>query len=290
MKLLKALIPRVSKRAHAPVLTEGEVAAAIRRFRSLEPLCDIEACKTNDGFGASLSFRTAKHVSSFGLGSVEIGLRTAALEFKGIGDVADWSWSDAIAPFVKQHRGHLLVQAGRTERTATTLSTGGDVELGSQGGISAAIANAHLKVGHKRTRRRDSLREHASNVAVTRTIPKALVEIEGVRSPFTMRLMAPERHHLAYYNSDLVRQSFIKVPEPASLELSSVQVQLRLPVVPEWQEELVHSLSIQGASGAWAPLLEDRNKQILSELLLSKFLRRMHRPARLWPRSRAKPK
>jgi hypothetical protein len=287
--LLKGLIPFFQKRTPAPVLTEGEVAAAVRRFRALEPLCEVEPFAHNDGFGAAVSFRTTTHNSSLGLGSLEVGLRTAALEFRAPPDITGWSWSDAVPPFVREHRGLITRQTVSGEKTSDLESKSKESELSAEGGLSAPIAKASVRGSRKSGRRRDQTQEISASTTVTRTIPKALVEIDGVRSPFVMRLMAPEENDLGYFNTDLTHQGFLKVPEPSSLDLKSVQVQLRLPVIESWSDELVHSLSIRKATGAWAPLVGSRDNQILTELLFSKFLRRLHRPARLWPRRRGKP-
>lgn len=105
VKLLQGLRTRTVPKLTGPELTDAEVSAAVHQFRNLEPFCEAEAFVSNDGFGASVSFRTRTHRSTIGLGGIEVGLRTAALEFKPPKDELGWFWSEAITPFVKEHRG-----------------------------------------------------------------------------------------------------------------------------------------------------------------------------------------
>lgn len=279
LRLIRRLRP-----SPGPVLTEAEVSAAVRRIQTLEPLCDAEAIITNDGFGASVSFRTTTHQSALGCGSIEIGLRTAALEIQAPEDATGWSWSDAVPLLVKAHRSSETQQEGGSTRAAHTKVAGAEHHLDGDAGVNGGVFRAGLKAAHRETQRRDDLREDQTTWNRTRTVPSDLVGMEGVRRRFTLRLTAPNETNLGYFNADLVRQSFLSVPEPSSLDLATVKVFLTPPVIKEWGDELIHSLSIAGASGAWAPLAQTRNKQIVGELLLSKFLRPLHRRTRLWPR------
>ena len=283
MSLLRRLIRR-PRPSPGPVLTEAEVSAAVRRLQTLEPLCDAEAMITNDGFGASVSFRTTTHQSAQGCGSIEVGRRAAALEIQAPEDATGWSWSEAVPLLVKAHRSSETRQEGGSTRAAQIVVEGAEHQLEGDASVNGVVFRAGAKVMHRRTQRRDDVREDQKTWNRTRTTPSDLVGMEGVRRRYTLRLTAPDEKHLGYFNADLVRQSLLRVPEPSSLDLGSVKVFLAPPVIREWGDELIHSLSIAGASGAWAPLAQTRNKQILGELLLSKFLRPLHRRTRLWPR------
>jgi hypothetical protein len=284
VKLLKDLIPRTKPRPSAPELSDAEVAAAVAQFRSLEPFCEAEAFASNDGFGASVSFLTRTHRSARGQGAIEVGLRTAALQFKPPQDEFGWAWSDAITPFVKEHRGVETVQQGEGAKDAALRSIGHEAGSSLEGGGTLFGVSAKGSLNSKSNDRSERTAELSKSWGRTRTVVKPLVDIEGARRPFTLRLTAPEQNNLGYFNPDLIRQSFLSAPEPSTMDLKKVTLTLRLPVVQESSDDLIHSLSIQNASGAWSSLLGTTNQKVVSELLISKFLRPLHRPRRLWPR------
>jgi len=284
MKLLKDLISRQKPSLTEPVLTNAEVAVAVHQFRSLEPFCEAEAFASNDGFGAGVSFLTRTHRSLHGLGAIEVGLRTTALEFRPPKDSPGWAWSEAIAPFVKEHRGIETVQVAQGTKDGAARSVGNEAGSAIEVGGTVFGIGAKARLNAKTSDRIDRSAEKSNTHTATRSVVKPLAEIEGARRPFTLRLTAPEQNNLGYFNPDLIRQSFLSAPEPSTIDLTKVTMTLRLPVIPDWPHDLIHSLTIQNASGAWAALLATTNQKVVSELLISKFLRPLHRPRRLWPR------
>jgi hypothetical protein len=283
VRFVEKLIRRTPVRDPGPGLNEAEVTTAVRCFQSLEPLVEATAMPGNDGFSASISFASSVHKSRFGLGSIEIGLRSAELQFHAPKDAVGWGWSDAVPELVKSYRQTQTLQESGSHRDTATTSRGSDLELAGEGGVSAPLFKAGLRAMHRRTRRTDRLHEDQAAWGVTKTLVTPLIAMKGALRHFHLRLTAPSDHDLSFFNADLVRQPFLHVPEPSSLDLNTVEVWVEPAALEEHDDSVVHTLKIRNATGAWAPLETERNKQVLGELVLSKFLKPMHRRRRLWP-------
>lgn len=280
---MENLIRRAPVRPSGPGLNEAEVTGAVRRFQSLEPLVEASAMRGNDGFSASISFNSSIHQSRFGLGSIEVGLRSAALQFNAPKDAAGWGWSEAVAELVKSHRQTETHQKSGSDRDALTSSKGSDLEVAGEGGVAGALLKAGIRIVNRRTGRNDHVREAQAGWGVTKTLVAPLISMSGAVRKFQLRLTAPSEQDLSFFNADLVRQPFLSAPEPSSFDLDSVELWVEPAPIHESADDVVHTLSIRNATGAWAPLKNERNKQVLGELVLSKFLKPMHQKRRLWP-------
>ena len=69
--------------------------------------------------------------------------------------------------------------------------------------LVTAAALIAAEWNHRRTQRRDDVREDQKTWNRTRTTPSDLVGMEGVRRRYTLRLTAPDDKHLGYFNADL---------------------------------------------------------------------------------------
>lgn len=283
MRLVDKLIRRPPVRPKGPGLSEAEVTSAVRCFQSLEPLAEATAMRGNDGFSASVSFASSVHQSRYGLGSIEVGLRSAELQFHAPKNAQGWGWSEAVAELVKSYRQTEMRQETGSQRDAGTTSRGSDVEIGGDGGVAGGLFKAAGRIMHRRTRRSDQLQESQTGWGVTRTLVTPLIAMKGALHKFHLRLTAPSDQDLSFFNADLLRQPFLSVPEPSTLDVNAVELWIEPAALGENGDDIVHTLKIGNATGAWAPLATDRNKQVLGELVLSKFLKPMHQRRRLWP-------
>lgn len=280
---MEKLIRRTPVGNPGPGLSEAEVTTAVRAFQSLEPLAEATAMRGNDGFSASISFASTTHHSRYGLGSIEVGLRSAELQFHAPKDAEGWAWSEAVPELVKSYRQTETIQQTGSHRDAATASKGSDIEVAGDGGVASVLFKAGVRAMHRRTRRSDQLHESQAGWGVTKTLVTPLIAMKGAIRKFHLRLTAPSEQDLSFFNADLVRQSFLSVPEPSSLDLNTVELWIEPAALEASGEDVVHTLKIRNATGAWAPLATERNKQVLGELVLSKFLKPMHQRRRLWP-------
>jgi hypothetical protein len=108
------------------------------------------------------------------------------------------------------------------------------------------------------------------------------IEVQHRSDAFRIRFSAYPLNDLAALNTNLARLPLVNVPEPAALDLTQVTMDLSLRLDDELGE-VRHAFRIRNASGAWRPLVGSLHKQILAELLLSKFLHPLHDRQRLWP-------
>lgn len=245
-----------------------------------------DGLKTNDGFGASISFNASSFQSTNGEGSIEIALRDASLEFKASPPTAGMDWSGAVTEMIRAARRPIAVRQTGTEREtdlskSTTESTGRtEAKLAPAGfGIGA-------QVGGTRSDQSEAGRERIRSTDLTTQDETVPIEImRRSKDRFEIHFAATSGD-LVRHNPDLSRLSVLSVPEPTTFDHNSVSISLQLGLSDEGGE-IAHSLHIRRATGAWSALTGSKNKQVIGELLISKFLEPLHTDTVLWPETEA---
>lgn len=263
--------------------TEQELAKAREHFQLEEPLCVAEGIKTNDGFGASISFNASTFRSKDGEGSVQLALRDATLEFRAGPMTTGLSWSEAVAELLRTARRVITVKLTGSNRDTANRRSSNE----TSGKIDAKLAPAGFgfgaQLGGSTTAHADAGREQTQTTDLTsqeEISPIEIMQRSGHR--FELCFSAPGAGDLVRFNPDLSRFSVLSAPEPSSFDHNDVSVVLKLGLADEGSE-ISHAFRIRRASGAWSGLAASRNKQIIGELVVSKFLEPMHNDQQLWP-------
>lgn len=194
---------------------------------------------------------------------IELALKAARLEFVVNGTACDWS--DEIGEFARTH----------------ALPSTTDQEQ-----IPPPTSAYSLLYGLERPGSEPSLTS-GQDISPNKKHRSAAIssEVEMMfrgAGRFEMRFHPIPRRDLVRFNPELHNVSVLNVTDGASL--SPPDVSLRLNLDSAYSEtEVVHCLSIRAALGTWESLVDDRNRQIVGEILLSKFIKPIHRAVMLWP-------
>lgn len=269
--------------ARPDVPSVDEVTRAVRHLRNVNALCFFEGLKTNDGFGMNLSFNASAYRADGGRNFIEVAPRAATLQFRPK-DPQGWSWSEGLSLLIAENSQDVVVKMGAQQTAASTRA----VALRGEGGGEAQLklpllgsGKASVKAGAEASRSRTD--SGTRSAELTRTRKERWVEMmRPDPKVFELRLDSPPEDDLVRLNPELNRLSVLFAPEPSAVEVEDVKVSMAAHIKVQG-DEVTHALRIRDAGGAWARLLESRNKQVIAELLISKFLRPLHQPKAVWP-------
>ncbi len=238
----------------------------------------MEGSVGNDGFSVSMSFNPVMFQSA-PADYIEVALKSVSLEFRPA-DATGWKWSEVITAFVRSSVDNVSIKLGdqategasssHVERTGASI--GADVGFQPLGKLKG-----NLQVGRESSQGRQNSTTISNEEQHTRR--DHWVEMTRGGTSFNLRLDSPSGADLVRFNSELDRLSVLSAPEPGSIKPESVSVTMKLHL----KRELKHAYAIRDAGGRWANLIESRNRQVVAELLIAKFLKSMHGPVRLWP-------
>lgn len=256
---------------------EGEMAKAVRKFRGRDGFCRFEGVKGNEGFGISLSFNPVTYQE--GEDFIEVALRRATLRFapsRGSG----WSWATSLKEFVAKSVDAFVHR--RLDQNAGTRA--GEVASRTEVFVEGEAGGplARLKGGGRQgvDARRQSSTTETHGLEVTATVTARYAQMTRSDTHFDLTLDSPAQDDLVRLNVDLDRIGVLSPDEPSAMNIDDVDVTLFMRAKDAGE----HALRIRDAGGAWRSLVDHRNKAIVSEIYLSKFLKPSHQPLRLWPR------
>lgn len=231
----------------------------------------------NIGFSISMSFNPVEFESRPG-DYIVVALKTVSLEFKPV-DPTGWSWSEVVSDFVRANVDGVSVKiANQTSASQTdTAIKKAQLSLGGEVGIPIGKLTGALQGGRERTKAKQETNSRATEEQRTRR--DQWVEMTRGDTIFNLRLDSPPGTDLVRVNVDLERLAVLSAPEPSAVKPDSVTVMMRLHL----KGALRHAYSIRDAGGSWGKLVDDRNRQVVAELLMAKFLKPLHGPMKLWP-------
>lgn len=244
-----------------------QLRAAVHFFTAVDPLCAAEGYRAPEGFGITLSFNSSIFEPTVGgNGMIEIALKSARLEF--IAGSKACGWSEEIETFAKQHS-----QAPKPEASTSP----------------ALVQASKLSIYSPPRERLDEaaavVRATGHHVSLDNTDLRPASEVEIMfrgQGRYELRFLPIPRRDLVRFNPELNRITLFAATSGECFESSDVVVNLHLDSVQE-EDAVLHCLRIRAAVGPWASLAEDRNRQIVSEILLSKFIKPIHKGMQLWP-------
>jgi len=259
----------------------AEIDRAVAFLRRADRLIWFEGhAGGNEGFSASISFNPATYTGGDG-DFLEVALQEASFTFEPA-EPSGWSWSSYVKELVKASVDNIIVKLGRQKSQKRTGSTGGRAATSGEAGLGIAGLTAKAALQTSIDHVRGAETADAETVETSRTDIERWMEMTRPGGDFQFRLSSPPGEDLVRFNSELDRIPILSAPEPSSVGEEDVRVTMNLQI----KSELRHALRIRDAGGAWEGLIQTRNRQIVSELMLSQFLKPMHQPVRLWPRKR----
>lgn len=266
-----------SQRPGADVPSDIEIQKAVRHFRLREPFCRLEGISGNEGFGVSLSFEPVTYQS--GGDFIEVALRRASLRFKPVRE-AGWRWADALKEFLGRAADSYVIRRTSGASGTQTAEVGGRTEVFAEGesGVPLLKGKAGGKLGLDA--KRSGSRTSSSGTEITRTVTERWAQITRPAGEFELSLGSPAQDDLVRFNAELDRIGVLACDEPSSVTVNDVSVTLSM----REKDEGEHALRIRDVGGSWQRLTEHRNKAVISEIFVSKFLKPAHQPLRLWPR------
>lgn len=259
-----------------PVTTE--IAAAVKALRKRGQLIWLEGGVGNDGFSVSMSFNPVTFQST-PADFIELALKTVSLEFKPR-DPTGWRWSEVVSQFVRASIDTVSIKLGaqQTDGETTNLTHRGQAVIEGELGLPlTGKLKGAFQQGRDQARGAQSSRTDIAEML--RTERDHWVEMTRSGTTFNLRLDSPPGGDLVRFNSEFDRLSVLFAPEPSILKPDHVSVTMRLHL----KGELRHAYEIRDAGGCWDNLRSSRNRQVVAELMIAKFLRPMHGPVRLWP-------
>lgn len=260
--------------------SQEDVEHAISALSELRKLVYFEGhVGSNIGFGATISFNPLRHGGANDF--IEVALSEIAFRFEPR-EAEGWCWSDSVKDFVLGNDR----EVGVTTDEQLSRRSSQTVDVRSKAAVDGAInlgllkgrASAEQQLGASRSA------ESASQRSIKRSMTEfdhwaQMTRPEGM---FGLRLASPGNDDLVRLNPHLERLPVLHPPDVTTLKEDDVRVVASV----QPRGELRHALRIVGAAGKWARQTESRNKQVISELIISKAL---GSPVRVWPPKRTRP-
>jgi len=199
------------------------------------------------------------------------------------GSAAAWSWDEEFSETARKLTSTIEIAEGaeNTSSRSDGQETEGKVEARVEprlpflsGFVSASVRQAVRDEDKASQARKREVRESRSEPHIRHERPGP--------GRFRMSFSAYPKTDLSELNPSLVRMPLIYVPEPSTLDFTTIRVDLHL-AYDDGDNAIRHAFAIHRASGAWRELKDNCNKRILAELLLSKFLPQLHATQRLFP-------
>lgn len=261
-----------------------EVGRAVRHLRNVQTLCFFEGLKGNDGFSMNLNFNASAYRGAGGRDFIEVAPRAATLHFQPK-EIEGWNWAEALSALIRDTAEDEVQKFGSSASEGVTH--GGTVrgEMSADGGLQLPLlakGKVTAKGGMEASRSRSRGETTSSEVSRTQKTPWIEIMRPDAKT-FELRLKSPPSDDLVRLNPELNRLSVLFAPEPGSLDPRDVKVSLSAQIKVDGHK-VSHALRIRDVGGAWARLMETRNKQVIAEILVSKFLEPLHAPRRVWPR------
>lgn len=261
-------------------MTEEVAQAAAAYFRQPGILCLALGQITNEGFAASLSFNSDSF--SCPTGSVELSLRRSVLRVTPPDDDLIWAWGEGLLEVAREKISAFEHTAARQNSISEQESHELAAELVAKikGSVPFVGAEINGKVSSKDTTQNGRAMSDTEQTKSVSTLHH--VEIQRRLDHFQIRFQAHPASDLASLNPDLSRLGLLSINEPSQVKAESVSIDMALPLAPQ-EGGVEHALKIRSASGAFGALSGHPNRQIVGEILLSKFLTPLHDQQRLWP-------
>jgi hypothetical protein len=259
---------------------DSEIEAAINQLRSTGALCYVRLWSTNQGISGELSFNTAEAVTT--TGTLEIRLKRARIDLGSTASTQHWSWNEELMDAANANISSVEETHGQAYAHSSLQGSTSEakIEAEAKAGIPGFAATIAAKIGLS-TKDEETLQNSANRQSkFTRPVHHIKAEHRGLS--FRLEFEAFPLADLSYLNTHLTRLPLLDVPEPSALDLNNLQVQLRLSYDGE-ANEIQHAFAISKATGAWRQLQTSTNRRAIAEVLLSKFLPKLHEPLTLWP-------
>lgn len=231
----------------------------------------------------NLSFNASAYRAPGGRDFIEVAPRAATLHFRPQ-EIDGWSWSEALSVLISETMDSVTLKLGALQSDNTARGGTLRTEISGEGGVKipfVVATKAAVRAGAEAMR--SNTRGNTASSEVTRVRRERWIEMmRPDLKTFELRLNSPPADDLVRLNPDLNRLSVLFAPEPGSLDPRDVTVAMSAQIKVDGHK-VAHALRIRDAGGAWARLIETRNKQVIAEILVSKFLEPLHAPKKIWP-------